>query len=117
MPLLEAMACGTPVVAPRFGPALDFCSVKNSFLTRFTRVDLPVQNQLTYNALGHREYIDRATICEVSVDSLADELKKIHSLRRQTLHKKGVCAARDVVKSKTWAHSAKIILSRLEARN
>jgi glycosyltransferase involved in cell wall biosynthesis len=114
LPLLEAMACGTPVVAPRFGPALDFCSTKNSFLTRCTRVDLPVKNQLTYNALGHSEYIDRATICEVSVESLAEELRKIHSLRGSALFKKGRCAARDVAKSKTWTHSAKVILRRLQ---
>lgn len=42
MPFLESMACGTPVIAPRFGGQLDFLSDTNSLLTNCgTRKALP----------------------------------------------------------------------------
>lgn len=44
MPFLESIACGTPVIAPRFGGQLDFLNDSNSILTACgTRRALPVE--------------------------------------------------------------------------
>ena len=43
MPLLEAMACATPVITTGKGPAMDFCDESNSYLIPATTV--PVQDQ------------------------------------------------------------------------
>lgn len=105
LPLLEAMASGTPVLAPRFGPCLDYCTEENSFLMECQTIDLPVRGTLAYNALGFREKIDRVVYCETSPRELATHLKRIHRLKKEKLIRIGTRAAADVRRGMTWEHS------------
>jgi glycosyltransferase involved in cell wall biosynthesis len=41
MPLIEAMACGKPVITTGEGPATEFCSAENSYLIRAAEVSVP----------------------------------------------------------------------------
>ena len=41
LPIAEAMACGLPVIVPRYGPCLDFCSDDTSYLVPATEVPVP----------------------------------------------------------------------------
>jgi len=43
MPLLEAMACGKPVITTAEGPAKDFCNAANSYLIQATSEPVPDQ--------------------------------------------------------------------------
>lgn len=115
LPLLEAMACGTPVVAPKFGPCLDYCENRNAFFVKSRRLRFPIQGYLPYNAFGFREFIEEAELCEVSVEELAKVLRAIYSMRPEKVEKMGLSAARRVRKSHTWNHSALAIQKRIQA--
>jgi glycosyltransferase involved in cell wall biosynthesis len=80
LPILEAMACGTPSIVPHFGACLDFCSDRTSFLVPVKRINLPVGRDFTFNTLGFRETVDEVDFCEVSVPVLADAMRRVYEL-------------------------------------
>lgn len=78
LPILEAMACGTPSIVPRFGACLDFCSTRTSFLLPVKRINLPVMGDFAMNTLGFREEIDEVDFCEMPVPVLAERLRSLY---------------------------------------
>ena len=79
IPILEAMACGTPVVAPKFGACLDYVEPECSFLVPARRIILPVGKELAFNTLGFEESVEEVDFCEVPVEVLSKQLSDIYS--------------------------------------
>jgi glycosyltransferase involved in cell wall biosynthesis len=105
------MACGTPVIAPRFGACLDFCSPKNSFLVPAKRIHLPVDRVFAINTLGYEERIDEVDFCEVPVETLAERMRTVYESPREQISSRGRDAARTAMGSFRWADT----VARVEA--
>ena len=84
IPILEAMACGTPIVAPQFGACLDYVEPECSFLVSARRIALPVRKELTINTLGFEERVEEVDFCEVPVEVLSKQLSDIYSSNYRT---------------------------------
>ena len=111
MPILEAMACGTPSIVPRFGACLDFCDDATSFLIPARRIKLPVLRNLQFNTLGFREEVAEVDFCEVDPAILAAEMRRVADLDAETIAATGAAAA---VKARQFSWAATI--DRIEAR-
>jgi glycosyltransferase involved in cell wall biosynthesis len=113
MPILEAMACGTPAIAPRFGACLDFCDDDTAFLVKARRIRLPVLRNLQFNTLGFREEVDEVDFCEVDPAVLAAEMRGVASLGPGVREVGAAAAAR--ARDFSWAATIERIRERLES--
>ena len=84
IPIPQAMACGTPIVAPRFGACLDYVEPECSFLVSARRITLPVGKELAINTLGFEESVEEVDFCEVPVEVLSKQLSDIYSSNYRT---------------------------------
>jgi glycosyltransferase involved in cell wall biosynthesis len=78
LPILEAMACGTPPIVPDFGACLDFCSTDVAFLTPVRRIQLPVNARFKV-ALGFEEEVKEVDFCEMERAALAQRMREVAS--------------------------------------
>lgn len=109
LPILEAMACGTPSIVPQFGACLDYCSAHTSFFVKPQRIHLPVAQELQYNTLGFRAHVSEVDFCEVPVELLAAMLREVyalHSTRRAALEKRARAGILKAQNRFTWQHTA-----------
>lgn len=104
LPILESMACGRPVIVPKFGAALDFCSERTSFFTPARRISVPVPRRFAINTLGFEEDIDAVDFCEVDVAGLAARMRDIAARPAEALRRTGA-RARAVARAFTWEAS------------
>jgi glycosyltransferase involved in cell wall biosynthesis len=109
LPVLEAMACGTPVVVPEFGPFLDYCAPPAAELLAVRRIRAPVQRDFTVNALGYREHVDAIDFGEPDVTAIRDALRAIASWSADELEARRA-AARANAERWTWSHAAGVML-------
>ena len=114
MPILEAMACGTPSIVPRFGACLDFCDDGSAFFVPVRRIRLPVAKTLQFNTLGFREEVEEVDFCEVDPDVLAREMRRVAALPAAELERVGRAAA-GRARAFTWQATIDRILERLNA--
>jgi glycosyltransferase involved in cell wall biosynthesis len=108
LPVLEAMACGTPVVVPEFGPFLDYCSAPAAELVTVRRLRAPVQRDFTVNALGSREHVESVDFCEPDAAAVATALRAIASWSPEELDARRA-AARAHAQHWTWARAAGVM--------
>jgi glycosyltransferase involved in cell wall biosynthesis len=104
LPILEAMASGTPSIAPDFGACLDFCTPGTSWLVKARRIRAPVSRSFSV-ALGFQEVLSEVDFCELPVERLAEALRSVRDAPREALQARalaGVALARDRM---TWAQS------------
>jgi glycosyltransferase involved in cell wall biosynthesis len=113
MPILEAMASGTPVIAPRFGACLDFCGDDTAFLVKARRIRLPVLRNLQFNTLGFREEVDAVDFCELDPALLAAEMRRVTMLGPK-LREVGVAAA-ERARAFSWPAIVERVRERLES--
>ena len=113
MPILEAMACGTPAIAPRFGACLDFCDDDTAFLVPARRIRLPVARNLQFNTLGFREEVEEVDFCEVDAGVLAAEMRRVASLGSR-VREVGAAAA-ERARAFSWSATIERIRERLES--
>jgi glycosyltransferase involved in cell wall biosynthesis len=111
MPILEAMACATPSIVPRFGACLDFCDDATSFPIPARRIKLSVLRTMQFNTLGFREEVAEVDFCEVDPSILAAEMRRVAALGPEALAETGAAAAAKA-RGFTWAAT----LDRIEAR-
>ena len=106
LPILEAMACGTPAIVPEFGACLDFCDADTSWLVRARRIRAPVTRAFSV-ALGFEEVLSEVDFCEMPVDRLAEALRTVHG---SALDERQARAAAGIAKASrfTWEHSGSI---------
>jgi len=89
IPILEAMACGTPPIVPRFGACLDYCADDRAFFVEPKRIQLPVNRRLTANTLGLEVDVEEVDFCEVPVDVLAEALRAVRAAGREAIRARG----------------------------
>ena len=113
LPVLEAMACGTPVVVPEFGPFLDYCAPPASRFVSVRRIRAPVQRDFTVNALGYREHVDAIDFCEPDVASLSTALQEITTWTPDDRATRGRAARANAARW-TWARAAAVMVQAVE---
>jgi glycosyltransferase involved in cell wall biosynthesis len=106
LPVVEAMACGLPVIVTGAGPALDYASDETAYLVPARRVELPECR------VGDTETVGRPWLWEPDVEALAELTRKVAS-DPAAARGKGAAASRFIRKNFTWAHSAEVVESRL----
>ncbi|HEX9656899.1 MAG TPA: asparagine synthase (glutamine-hydrolyzing) [Bacteroidota bacterium] len=106
MPILEAMACGTPPIVTNGGAALDFCSKENSILVKARRMNYPE------NKVDHFDTVNTPWLYEVEPSDLAKAMK-FAVRNRQAVRVLGTQAAHDALRF-TWDAAVVKIRERVE---
>lgn len=101
LPLLEAMACGKLVAAPRFGGVLDFLDRNNSLLIDTAEIIAPPEYQYWQ---ASREATVGMPIKQ-SIQSVMRQLYENHDV----LHKKFDDNMKKTIEKYTWSNSVKLI--------
>jgi glycosyltransferase involved in cell wall biosynthesis len=112
MPVLEAMACGLPVIVTAGGPTNDF--VDESVGWRVAAEKKPVG---TYHQgrgrISDIDCVGPTWMFEVAVEDLARQMREAYR-NRDEAKKRGENGAIRVREGWTWQHSARAVLKRLE---
>jgi len=106
LPILEAMACGTPVIVTNGGAALDFCKPYCSLLINSKKV---VQS---YNHVGDRELVDNAWFFEPEPADLAAKMLYAYKHQKE-MKEKGWQAHKETHRHWKWEDSGKKICERI----
>jgi len=109
LPVLESMACGTPVVVPEFGPFLDYCAPPSARFVSVRRIRAPVQRDFTVNALGYREHVGAIDFCEPDVASVSAALQEIAAWTSDDRASRGAAARANAARW-TWARAAEVMV-------
>lgn len=118
LPILEAMACGTPSVVPERGACRDFCSEETSVLVPAVRVRLPINRSFSLR-IGVEENIAAVDFCEVRVEALTRALIDVRATAKEALARKADAGVRTAHGQFTWEHSAErvaVCLRELEGK-
>lgn len=104
LPVIEAMACGTPAIVPNVGPGRDYCDIETSFLLPI-HADTLEQKELTSPDSSSWSNIEQSPLRKMLryVYKNIDEVKK-----------KGKKASERILAASTWKQSADVILNELK---
>jgi len=106
MPLIEAMACGKPVVTTAAGPALEFCPPDASYLVRAP--ETPVADPPPPFGEFSREW----TWFEPDLVELAATLRAIYEDRDEAM-RRGALAGGRVLKTHAWPYIMPLYAARI----
>lgn len=106
LPILEAMACGLPVIVTGFGSALDFASSEFAYFVP-ARV-----TEFAEDAVGDIHTIGRPFWAEPDARELARLMRYVFE-HRDEARAKGARAAREAASRHTWGHVAERVVWRL----
>lgn len=109
IPILEAMACGTPAIVPAFGACLDFCGTETSYLVQVRRIRAPVSRRFRV-AMGFEEDIAEVDFCEVPVDRLVEALRSAYRASKPERGAKSAAGVARAHGSFRWDHACGIVL-------
>jgi glycosyltransferase involved in cell wall biosynthesis len=109
MKILDALACGLPVITPLFGGPTDFCTPANCLPVDFTLV--PVGDCYDTRAL---RILNGPVWAEPDVDSLARRMREVAG-NRDAARRLGEQAYADVVDRFTWSNIARGFAQHLAA--
>jgi len=108
LPVLEAMACGTPVIVTDGGATSDFCNEKNSLKIKSKKV------VFSEKKVGNKETVDYPWLLEVDIKDLIEKLRFAYE-NPDYMVKLGEKASESVLSHWTWEKSIQKILHRLDA--
>ncbi len=113
LPVLEAMACGLPVIVPEGGPTDDF--VDEAVGWRVAAERKPFGITASGNGrVGAFDCTGPTWMFEVDVDDLVLLLRHVYEQRDEAA-RRGTAAAKRVQESWTWQNAADTVLQRLHA--
>lgn len=112
LPILEAMACGTVPLVPRFGACLDYCDDHGALFVESKRIALPIGREFATNSLGFTEIVDRVDFCEVPFAALATSLHSAVHRGREGLRDLGRASASNAA-GWTWGRSVEHVVAAL----
>ncbi len=110
IPILEAMASGTPAIVPDFGACRDYCDGETSWLMPVRRIRAPVNRSFSV-ALGFEERVAEVDFCEIPVDTLVEFLRAVRNDPQGRAAKAEAGAARAA--RWTWDRAGSIVLEEL----
>ena len=108
LPVVEAMACGLPVIVTGAGPALDYATNETAYLIPAHR------GQFAECRVGGLVTIGRSWLYEPDLDALVELLKRVAS-DRAGARAKGTAASVWIRSHFTWANTAEAAERRLVA--
>ena len=106
LPLLEAMACGKLVAAPRYGGVLDFLDRDNSLLIDTEEIRAPQEYQ-------YWQANPNATIGGPLKESIQKTMRNLYE-NHEALHKKFDANMKATAERYSWDNAVKLILDLLE---
>lgn len=102
LPIIEAMACGTPAIIPAMGPSQDFCDADTAFL-------LPCEEEiLEQKRIGDMELVDNPWWLKIDQSELQKMMRFVYE-NRSAVKEKGRKASQKIVSSFTWKQTARIV--------
>jgi len=108
LPVLEAMACGLPVIVPEGGPTDDF--VDETVGWRVPAERRPMGG----NRVGDWECAGPVWMLEVSPEDLGAQMRQVYE-NREEAGRRGAAGAARVREGWTWEHATAKALARLES--
>jgi glycosyltransferase involved in cell wall biosynthesis len=112
MPVLEAMACGLPVIVPQGGATDDFVDEVVGWRVAAEKQLVGV-GPSGRGRVGEFDCVGPTWMLEVDIDVLARQMREVYQNRDES-KKRGENAVLRVQNGWTWNHSAQAVLSRLE---
>ena len=106
MPILEAMACGKPVIVTGEGPAPEFCAVDTGYLIPAREIAVTEPPP----PLG--KFSSEWTWFEPDVTVLAQTMRRVFEDREEAM-RRGRGAAERVARTLSWDHVTKMYLDRI----
>ena len=108
LPVVEAMACGLPVIVTGAGPVLDYASDETAFL-------IPARpGQFVECRVGELETIDRPWLFEPDLNALVQLLKRV-AADPGAARTKAAAASEHIRNHFTWEHTTNAVERRLQA--
>jgi glycosyltransferase involved in cell wall biosynthesis len=104
LPILEAMACGLPVIATDWSAQREFFNAK---------VGYPVEVEALVNADARCPYYAGLRWAQPSYESLRQQMRRVF-LHREQAGKVGAAAAAQVRANFTFDHAARLIKQRVQ---
>ena len=105
MKILDAMACGLPVITPLFGGPTAFCRKDNSFAVNFSLV--PMGKCLDTHSL---RITNQPTWAEVDLEHLGEQMRGVYN-DRAIAKARGQAGSESVAGSFSWDSAASRLLS------
>ena len=106
MPILEAMACGKPVIVTGEGPAPEFCAADTGYLILAREIAVAEPPP----PLG--KFTSEWTWFEPDVNVLAQTMRHVFENREEAMQR-GRAAAERVARTLSWDHVTKMYLERI----
>ncbi|MFS0573711.1 glycosyltransferase [Brevibacillus sp. 179-C8.1 HS] len=107
LPIIESMACGTPVIVPRLGPAGEFC---HESFTYFISAKLYHHHE---RKVGDVETVDYPYWIEPDIQELKAMMRRVYE-QRESLHEIGHQASNHIRRYLTWRQTQEAVANALE---
>jgi glycosyltransferase involved in cell wall biosynthesis len=108
MPIVEAMACGTPAIVTEAGPSLEFCAADDTYFIPAREVPVPE----TPPPLG--EFSGPWTWYEPDVVSLALTMRQVYE-HADEAKRRGILASERILQKLSWEKILPLYHARIEA--
>jgi tetratricopeptide (TPR) repeat protein len=108
LPILEAMACGLPVIVTDYGPTKDYCSAETAYLVAAREVEIPPEvwgNQF--------KTVQPPMWAEPDKDALRAQMRHVFS-ERDAAKQKGQRASQHILSHYTWKRTATQMVERFK---